>query len=91
MRHRALRGLTAIILISIPLFLAIGCETATNSNGAKSSEYPIGTYAGDTAEGGDCVWVEPYRRSDGTCVRGHWRSAPGRDCSLVGKVYKSCS
>ncbi len=43
-----------------------------------------------TAEGGDCVWVDPYFRTDGTCVRGHWRSSPGRDCSLVGSEYEEC-
>ena len=90
MRHRSLKGFLAIILFSIPLFVAFGCETATDSVKANGSEFPIGTYEGDTAEGGDCVWVEPYFRTDGTCVRGHWRSAPGRDCTLVGKVYKPC-
>ncbi len=84
MKHKFLKGLFPIILIAIPLFVAIGCETATDNND------PIGAYEGDTAEGGDCVWVEPYFRTDGTCVRGHWRSAPDRDCSLVGKVHKPC-
>lgn len=49
-----------------------------------------GRFDGDTAEGGNCIWVSPYRRSDGTCVRGHWTSAPGTKCSLVGSVYVEC-
>ena len=50
----------------------------------------VGRYNGDTAEGGNCIWVAPYRRTDGTCVRGHWTSAPGTTCSLVGSVYVEC-
>ena len=31
--------------------------------------------------GGDpCVWVNAYVRKDGTKVKGHWRSKPGRIC-----------
>ncbi|MCB0712884.1 MAG: hypothetical protein KDD67_11195 [Ignavibacteriae bacterium] len=50
----------------------------------------VGLFDGDTAEGGNCIWVAPYYRTDGTCVRGHWTSAPGTKCSLVGKVYVDC-
>ena len=39
----------------------------------------------------DCVWVDPYYRSDGACVRGHWRSTSGGDCSKVGTEYEDCN
>jgi len=62
----------------------------STTNDTTGTSVPIGSFQGDTAEGGACIWVEPYRRSDGTCVRGHWTSAPGKTCSRVGKVYKNC-
>ncbi len=67
-------------IILIGLFMFTNCEDANTG-------YPA---AGETAENGDCVWVAPYYRSDGTCVRGHWRSAPGKDCSKVGSQYQPC-
>ncbi len=74
------------LLAVLTLFTIISFHACND----KKENYAVGSYSGETTENGDGVWVEPYRRSDGTCVRGHWRSAPGRDCSLVGDVYKEC-
>ena len=65
-------------------------NTNGGSNPGSNNESLYGRFDGDTREDGDCVWVEPYYRSDGTCVRGHWRSASGQECSLVGSAYKPC-
>jgi hypothetical protein len=46
--------------------------------------------AGSESSEADCIWVEPYYRTDGTCVRGHWKSAPGKECTLVGSKYEDC-
>ena len=73
-------------VITSAIFFNATCEGPTESK----EKSPAESYGGQTTEDGACVWVEPYRRSDGTCVRGHWRSAPGKKCSLVGKVYKDC-
>lgn len=61
-----------------------------DDSGYDGLDYYVERPDGTTAEGGDCVWVHSYYRSDGTCVRGHWRSAPDRDCSLVGTEYVGC-
>ncbi len=82
------------------MVILIGCSTeptstdtiptdTTTVNDTTSSNL-FGRFDGDTAEGGACIWVAPYRRTDGTCVRGHWTSAPGQKCSRVGSVYENC-
>ena len=62
----------------------------TQVDTTKTGNVLVGRFDGDTAESGNCIWVAPYHRSDGTCVRGHWRSASGKKCSLVGSVYVEC-
>ena len=74
-----------LIFLLIFSLAFIGCDSGSSSTSSGSNHS-----AGDTAEGGDCVWVDPYNRSDGTCVRGHWKSSPGKDCSLVGSEYEGC-
>ena len=69
------------IFLILSLFI-FACDEENDSSTIR--------YDGDTAEGGDCVWVGTYYQSDGDCVRGHWRSSPGKDCSLVGTEYQGC-
>ncbi len=90
MLNRTLKYISFVFLNAIMMFTLSACESPTKNTQDNGNDLLIGTYDGETAEGGDCVWVEPYHRSDGTCVRGHWRSAPDRDCSLVGSVLKPC-
>ncbi len=88
---RFLAAFTCALLLSIsPACDDAGSSTVDNNTSGPNNESLYGRFDGDTREDGDCVWVEPYYRSDGTCVRGHWRSAPGQDCSLVGSAYKPC-
>ena len=70
--------LASLVFVSL-LFLSLG--------GAISCESPTD----NRTSSGDCVWVDPYHRSDGTCVRGHWKSKAGGDCDKVGTEYENCS
>jgi len=70
------------ILLNIAL-LFVGCDSSPTSSGSSHSE-------GDTAEGGDCVWVDPYHRSDRTCVRGHWKIRLKPFQEHIIKIYRSC-
>ena len=67
----------------ISLLLFVGCDSYPTSSGSSHS-------ASDTAEGGDCVWVDPYHRSNRTCVRGHCeiRLKPLQEHII--KIYCSC-
>ena len=65
-------------------------DTVDSTDSVDRDTLRLGSFEGETGAGGQCVWVEPYRKSDGSCVRGHWRSAPGETCPWVGTVYKEC-
>lgn len=65
-------------------------DTVSTIDSVSADTLRTGTFDGELGSGGRCVWVAPYRRSDGTCVRGHWRSTPDSSCPWVGTVYKEC-
>ena len=66
-------------------------QDSTANDTIDRAENPrFGRFDGEIALDGTCVWVDPYYKADGTCVRGHWRSAPGTSCAWVGTTYKGC-
>lgn len=89
------------ILLALAIAL-VGAPLSSSPRGYPGDKYspdssalvdnnntPVNHNSGDTAENSDRVWVEPDFRSDGTCVRGHLRSSPRRECSLVGTEHEA--
>jgi len=59
---------------SLVRFLKTRAHALRNdASGAISSTGVTGAATAQPAPAPDRVWVEPYRRADGTSVRGHWR------------------